>query len=83
MHVRKTLNAILDEILANGAPRSDDDNLFSLGCTSLMAVAIIDRMNREFGLDLSILAMVSSPTLAGLEALVTQAGATEFEEGEL
>jgi aryl carrier-like protein len=87
MHLRPTLIAILDAILpARSAPLADDDNLFELGCTSLMAVAIIDRVNRELGVDLSILALVSVPTLAGLEAAVAQAGAAEpreLEEGEL
>jgi aryl carrier-like protein len=87
MHVRHTLIAILDGILpARSAPLADDDNLFALGCTSLMAVAIIDRVNRALGVDLSILALVSAPTLAGLEAVVTQAGGAEpleLEEGEL
>ncbi|MGF6351683.1 amino acid adenylation domain-containing protein [Variovorax sp. W2I14] len=49
------------------------DNFFELGGHSILAVQLVERMQRE-GLDVDIRQLFSEPTLAALAAGVTQAG---------
>lgn len=68
-----------------------EDNFFTLGGSSLLAVEMVDQLGRELAIPLSLVAIVEQPTLAELvahiAALLAGAGAgagdDAVEEGVL
>ncbi|MGL4400838.1 MAG: non-ribosomal peptide synthetase [Luteolibacter sp.] len=56
---------------------SRNDDFFSLGGHSLMALRLFSRMNREFGQSLPLAALIHHPTLRELALLVTPEPAQE------
>lgn len=51
----------------------EDDNFFDLGGTSPDAIAVVDRLNEEFGTDVSGIGLFERPTIRGMVALLTGA----------
>ncbi|MEO3890688.1 acyl carrier protein [Nonomuraea sp. B5E05] len=68
--VRRLVQEILD-----GDEVVDDDNFFELGGNSFMAVALLDRVGREFGVTVDLGDFFADPTVTGLVALLADAGA--------
>ncbi|NCT68905.1 MAG: amino acid adenylation domain-containing protein [Rhodanobacteraceae bacterium] len=66
--------AAMEETLALPGIGVDDD-FFALGGHSLLAAQLTARLNREFGVALSLRALFDTPTAAGLAATVAGAGA--------
>jgi acyl carrier protein len=63
-----------------------EDNFFSLGGSSLLAVSLVDMINRAFSLSLSLVTVVESPTLASLAAHIASLRSepeSDLEEGLL
>ncbi|QMU71298.1 acyl carrier protein [Streptacidiphilus sp. P02-A3a] len=62
-----------------------DDNLFTLGASSLLAMTLVARIDREFGTALDLMAVFEDPTPARMAACVEQARAAAplLEEGDL
>lgn len=67
----KALVAVWREVFDTSQLRPDDD-FFSLGGTSMMAMQIIDGINSAYGRSFTILDLYDNPTLAGLVSLVRQ-----------
>jgi polyketide synthase PksJ len=63
------LAAIWESVLAV-RPVGIDDNFFELGGTSLLAVRMLERIERSLGFRISIGRAFASPTVRGLEALL-------------
>jgi phthiocerol/phenolphthiocerol synthesis type-I polyketide synthase E len=64
-----------------------DDEFFALGGTSLVAIQLISQIRDRFGVELSIEALFDDPTVRGIAAQISAAGASpvlandpEFEE---
>lgn len=62
-----------------------DDDFFSLGASSLLALRLVDLLEREFGVTLDLLAVIEEPTPKVQAERVRQAlaGVADREEGEL
>jgi acyl transferase domain-containing protein len=71
--VERAVAEIWQEAL--GVPRvSIHDDFFELGGSSLLVTQVIARVNRAYDLELSLLTLVESPTVAGLAACVEAVG---------
>jgi amino acid adenylation domain-containing protein len=57
--------------LLGGAEIDIEDNFFDLGGTSLIAVQILNRVRAMYGTEIGIGDFFTTPTLAGLDALIT------------
>ncbi|MCK0207826.1 amino acid adenylation domain-containing protein [Starkeya koreensis] len=74
--------ALFAELLRTEAPVSAEDDFFTLGGDSLLAVALLLRVREAFGRDPGLGALFAQPTVAGLACLldgdegVTDAGLT-------
>ena len=64
--------ALWSEVLGISEIGVDDDYLSDLGGTSLLAVTIFARIEREFGVRLPLAALVETPTVAGIAARIDQ-----------
>ena len=69
-HERRVATA-MEEILALPGLGIHDD-FFALGGHSLLAAQLTARLNREFGLTLSLRTLFDSPTIAGLSAVIEE-----------
>jgi polyketide synthase PksJ len=70
-HVAGVWSAVLG--LESAEP---DENFFGLGGDSLVAMKLISRLRRTFGVDLPLEPFFQNPTVAGLEKMVEKARAT-------
>ncbi len=74
--IEERLAAIWSELL--GTPEiGRDDDFFSLGGHSLMALRLFSRISRDFGRSLPLAALLSHPTVARLAALLAPESHTE------
>ena len=69
-------------LAAPDLPLTGADNFFTLGASSLQAMAMVERLGTEFAVPVSIFAVTESPELAALAEHVTELLA-EREHGEL
>ena len=65
--------AMMEDVLALPGLGADDD-FFALGGHSLLAAQLTTRLNREFGVALSLRALFDTPTIAGLAATIEGEG---------
>jgi amino acid adenylation domain-containing protein len=71
--VEPVIAAIWQDLL--GVPRvGRHDNFFELGGHSLLAVQMVSRLRQRLDVELPLRALFTQPTLAGLAAVVDQAG---------
>ena len=75
--VHQTIAGIWAETLGYDAIRQDDD-FFGLGGDSITGVQIVDRMNAELGLSLTISDLFSAPTVASLAQIANIQPAAEL-----
>jgi FkbH-like protein len=66
----RKLSAIWCEVLGLGEIGIHDDYVSDLGGTSLLAVTIFARIERELGVHLPLSALVETPTIAGIASLI-------------
>ena len=74
--VEATLHAVVVELL--GGPAGVDDDLFTLGADSIMAITLVGRAGLA-GLALRVADVFAHPTIAGLAAVATAAAASPAE----
>ena len=55
-----------------------DENLFDLGCHSLLATRIVSRLREAFQIELPLLSIFTSPTVRGLAENVESSRATDY-----
>ncbi len=81
--IRQTIIGIVAQFLPEHAEAlRPEDDVFKLGCTSLMAVAIADRVSRELEIEYTLLSLLSAPTIGGIEAVVEASLAARREEAD-
>ncbi|MEM8963623.1 MAG: amino acid adenylation domain-containing protein, partial [Acidobacteriota bacterium] len=56
------------------------DNFFELGGHSLMATRVLSRVRDAFGIELSVRALLASPTVAGLQEAIAEALLADADE---
>ncbi|MFY1632248.1 AMP-binding protein [Solwaraspora sp. WMMB335] len=66
------VRGIVSEVL-DGAPVDPTDNFFAVGGNSLRTALLVDQINDDLGVEMSIGAVMESPTIADLAALVAGA----------
>ncbi|MDN5929533.1 MAG: acyl carrier protein [Pseudonocardia sp.] len=77
--VTTRLAALWRDLFADpGLQLSDTDNFFSLGASSLLAMTLVERLRGEFGIPVSLKAVLENPQLGALAAHLT----TRLFEGE-
>ncbi|WP_330240294.1 acyl carrier protein [Streptomyces sp. NBC_00525] len=84
--VRERISAVWRDLFAEPGLRiEDDDNFFSLGASSLLAMRMVTVLSEELEVPLSMLAVVENPTLGGLVRHVRElsAAGSDREVGEL
>ncbi|GHH86845.1 hypothetical protein GCM10018793_60350 [Streptomyces sulfonofaciens] len=79
MPTEERIAAIWRELLARdgagpGADIGPDDDFFALGGTSMQAMALVQRLREEFGVQVGLGAVLQDPTLRAVGAAVTAAG---------
>lgn len=60
-----------------------EDNFFDLGGNSLLAIQLMAKLRKIFGLDLPLNNFFESPTVAGLAARITESRLKEHEAAEI
>jgi FkbH-like protein len=70
----RRLCAIWSDVLAISEVGVDDDYTADLGGTSLLAVSIFARIERELGARLPLVALVETPTISGIAARIDRPG---------
>jgi acyl-CoA synthetase (AMP-forming)/AMP-acid ligase II len=73
------IESILREVL-EGGPLGLHDNFFAAGGDSLRGARVIARVNRQFGIDLPVIAMFRHPSIAELVAQIASAQAAKAHE---
>ncbi|MFJ4498637.1 acyl carrier protein [Streptomyces sp. NPDC088864] len=84
--VRERISAVWRDLFAEpGLRLAEEDNFFTLGASSLLAMRMVTVLSEELDVPLSMLAVVENPTLGGLTRHVRELSAAggAREVGEL
>ncbi|AJC61413.1 MULTISPECIES: phosphopantetheine-binding protein [Streptomyces] len=65
---------VLGPDLASGTVIGVEDDFFTLGGTSMQAMALVQRLREEFGVAVGLSALLADATPGGIGAAVTAAG---------